>query len=425
VTKAFALSAALVLALASVAHAAAGDLDPTFGGDGRVSTHVEVRFAGANAVALQADGKVVAAGTASSNDTSSLALVRYDADGSLDPAFGGHGRITLTIGNGNCVEGNAVAIQSNGKIVVAGRSGCRNGRFAVARFETDGTLDPTFGGDGVVTTRFGGPRCDAGAFGVAIQGDGSIVAAGQANCRDARFAAARYGADGALDPTFGGDGRVTTDVARDWDVASAVSVQADGTIVLAGTASIETGRSRFGVTRYEADGSLDTTFGGDGIVTTPPRDCIAQGKAVAVQTDGKIVVAGFDGCIDRFALARYRVGGHLDASFGTGGVVTTSFRCPQSDAEGVAVQPDGSIVVAGWAVCEAHRDLVFRFAAARYGSDGALDPGFGSSGTVLTPYACDAMGHAVALQPDGAIVVAGGLLCDVGSKFAAVRYLGA
>ena len=425
-TWAFALSAALVLGgAAAPARAAAGDLDPTFGGDGRVSTHVDVRFAGANAVALQADGKVVAVGTAGTNDTSFLTLVRYDADGSLDASFGGDGRVTVAIGNGKCVEGNGVALQGDGRIVVVGRTGCRHGRFAVARFDTDGTLDATFGGDGVVSTRFGGTRCDADAFGVALQGDGAIVAAGQANCRDARFAAARYATDGTLDPTFGGDGRVTTDVARNWDVASAVAIQADGKIVLAGTASIETDRSRFGVVRYGTDGAVDTTFGGDGIVTTPPQDCIAQGKAVAVQPDGKIVLAGFDGCIDRFALARYRVGGHLDAGFGSGGVVTTAFPCPQSDAEGVAVQPDGSIVAAGWAVCEAHRDVVFRFAAARYGSDGSLDSGFGSDGTVLTPYACDAMGHAVALQPDGGIVVAGGLLCDTDTKFAAVRYLGA
>src|ERR1043166_2495067 len=143
VTWAFALSAAPVLGgAAAPARAAAGDLDPTFGGDGRVSTHVDVRFAGANAVTLQADGRLVTAGTAGSNDTSFLALVRYDADGSLDPGFGGGGRVTVTIGNGSGVEGNAVARQGDGKIVVAGRSGCRDGRFALARFETDGTLDP-------------------------------------------------------------------------------------------------------------------------------------------------------------------------------------------------------------------------------------------------------------------------------------------
>jgi uncharacterized delta-60 repeat protein len=422
---AIAAAIALVVLVTTAAQAAPGDLDPSFGGDGRVSTHVDVRYAGANAIALQADGKVVAVGTASSRAASFLALVRYDTDGSLDPSFGGDGRVTETIGNGKCVLGSAVAIQGDSKIVVAGRSGCRDGRFALARFETNGTLDTTFGGDGVVTTRFGSTSCDAEAFGVAIQGDGAIVAAGRANCREARFAAARYGSDGALDQTFGGDGRVTTDVARRWDVASAVALQVDGKIVLAGTASIETDRSRFAVIRYAIDGTLDPTFGGDGIVTTPPQDCIAQGKALAIQPDGRIVVGGFDGCIDRFAVARYRVGGHLDTSFGGDGTVTTAFPCPQSDAEGVAVQPDGSIVAAGSAVCEAHRDIVYRFAAARYGSDGTLDAAFGSRGTVVTPFSCQGLGHAVAVQGDGGIVVAGGLLCDVGTKFAVVRYLGA
>jgi uncharacterized delta-60 repeat protein len=418
------LTVAFVLAWSSPALAAAGDLDPSFGGDGRVSTHVDDRYSGANAVAIQADGAIVVVGSASSSQGSALAVVRYLSGGALDATFGGDGRVTTPVGGGTCDTANVVAIQPDGKIVVAGSSGCRHIKLVLVRYGSDGTPDNSFGGDGIVVTPFGGPRCDAEAFGVAIQPDGKIVAAGMAKCRDAKFAAVRYETDGTLDPSFSGDGWVTIDVTSAWDIAYGVAVQADGRIVMAGAGATETDGARFALVRLNADGTRDTTFGGDGKVTTPPTDCIAAARAIAIQADGKIVVAGFDGCIDRFAIARYRTNGHLDPGFGGDGTVTTSFTCPQSDANAVAIQPDGKIVAAGFAVCAAQHDYLFRFGVARYDADGTLDATFGSGGIAVTPFSCESLGNGVALQGDGNIVEAGVLLCDRGSKFAAVRYLG-
>jgi uncharacterized delta-60 repeat protein len=418
------LTSALVLMSSIPAMAAAGDRDPSFGGDGRVSTHVDFRFSGANAVALQADGKIVAAGTAGYPD-STFALVRYNSDGTLDTSFGGDGRVTTPIANGRCVTANGAVIQADGKIVAAGSTGCRREKVALVRYGADGTPDATFGGDGTVTSPFGGRRCDAEAFAVALQADGKIVVAGMAKCREAKFAVVRYDTDGTLDTAFSGDGWATADVAIRWDIAYGVAIQADGKIVAVGAGATETDHARFALTRFDTDGTLDISFGGDGKVTTPPDDCISAAKAVAIQANGKIVAAGFDGCIDRFAIARYRTNGHLDPTFGSDGKVTTSFTCPQSDANAVAIQADGKIVAAGLAVCAAQHDYLFRFSVARYDTDGTLDGAFGNGGTAVTPFSCEALGSGVAIQNDGNIVVAGTLFCDRNSKFAAVRYLGA
>jgi uncharacterized delta-60 repeat protein len=420
----FVLASAFIIMSSTPATAAAGDRDSSFGSDGRVSTRVDSRFSGANAVALQADGKIVAAGTAGYPD-SAFALVRYNADSTLDDTFGGDGRVTTPVANGQCVAANAVAIQADGKIMAAGSTGCRREKVALVRYDSDGTPDAAFGGDGMVILPFGGPSCDAVAFAVALQADGKIVAAGMAKCREAKFAVVRFDADGGLDTAFSGDGWATADVAFRWDIAYGVAVQADGKIVAVGAGATETDHARFALTRFDTDGTLDTTFGGDGKVTTPPDDCISAAKAVAIQADGKIVAAGFDGCIDRFALARYRTNGHLDPTFGSDGKVTTSFTCPQSDANAVAIQADGKIVAAGFAVCAARHDYLFRFGVARYEADGTLDGSFANGGTIVTPFSCEALGNGLAIQNDGNIVVAGTLFCDRNSKFAAVRYLGA
>src|SRR6266545_1086163 len=279
----------------------AGDLDPTFGGDGKVTTNFgsgeEVR-----AVAIQADGKIVAAGCI----PTAFALARYMPDGTLDSSFGGDGRVTtdLTRRGGDCALG--VAIQADGKIVAAGHSGFGgpNGKFAVVRYEPGGTLDTTFGGDGRVTTDFT-PDADV-ASRVILRADGKIVAAGQSGVlgTNTMFAVVRYQPDGTLDATFGGDGRVTTDFTRGEDGANAVAIQADGKIVAAGCIP-----TAFALARYTPDGTLDSSFGEDGRVTTDltrSRGDCALG--VAIQTDGKIVAAGHSGFLGpngKVAVVRY------------------------------------------------------------------------------------------------------------------------
>src|SRR5919106_930041 len=230
---------ALVLAIANPAAAPPGDLDPTFDGDGKVTTD----FAGggdqAQAVAIQGDGKIVAAGIDRNlSGVGDLALARYNPDGSLDTTFDTDGLVTTDF-IGQTDQAYAVAIQGDGKIVAAGRAflGSTREEFALARYNPDGSLDTTFDGDGKVTTDFAAFNDNARA--VVIQGDGRIVAAGFAVVSGTNdFALARYNTDGSLDSTFDGDGKVTTDFAAASDIAHSVATQGDGRIVAAGFAPV-------------------------------------------------------------------------------------------------------------------------------------------------------------------------------------------
>jgi uncharacterized delta-60 repeat protein len=252
----------LAAALPTAAVAAAGDLDATFGSGGKVTTDLSGFNDRASAIAVQPDGKIVVAGTTNVFAPASAFLVtRYNADGSLDQGFGIGGKATAVDG-GNA---SALAVQADGKIVVAGSA---HGDFALARFTTSGALDAGFGAGGQVTTDFFGRNDSAAA--VAIDGNGRIVVAGIARASDLPdFALARYNSDGSLDVTFGTGGTVTTDYFGRNDGASAVAVDGSGKIVAAGFAfsgpfpSVE-----FALARYNPDGSRDATFGTDGRVTT-------------------------------------------------------------------------------------------------------------------------------------------------------------
>ncbi len=397
--------------------AVAGDLDPTFGENGMVSTDFGPDGDGASAMAIQADGKIVAAGEAAYG--AEFGLARYNPDGTLDVTFGDGGRVTTDIPPSGAY---AMAIQPDGKIVAAG--GGR--RFALVRYRPHGTLDPTFGGDGVVTTNFH-PEYDV-AYAVAIQADGKIVAAGVSSIEarkyfdDTKIAVARYNADGSRDTSFGGDGRVTTDFTGTYDSAFAVVIQADGRIVVAGTAGA--GRT-FALVRYNPDGTRDSSFGSRGKVST--NSCCEVATSVAIQVDGKIVAAGAP-----FALARYETDGSLDPTFGEDGIVTTDFLTQPvgshagSWARGVAIQADGKIVAAGGSAVGSGGDS--EFALARYMPDGSLDATFGGDGRVTTDWTIDVDDYAFALaiQADGKIVAAGtAAYFGPDATFALARYLSA
>jgi uncharacterized delta-60 repeat protein len=207
---------------------------------------------------------------------------------------------------------NSVAVQDDAKIVAAGLarlSGSR-AKFAVARYDTDGTLDTTFGGDGKVTTGFTSAADSAQKM--VIQGDGKLVAAGIAGSfgSNPKFALARYNTDGTLDTAFGGDGKVTTDFTSRFDGALGAGLQADGKIIAAGESGLGGAGSnpKFALARYNTDGTLDTAFGGDGKVTTDFTSREDFSRGVGIQGDGNIVVAGgsgLGGSNAKFALARY------------------------------------------------------------------------------------------------------------------------
>jgi uncharacterized delta-60 repeat protein len=410
-----ALACALATMPAGPALAAAGDLDTAFGGDGKVTTNFSADLDMARAVAIQADGKIVAAGRAGPGAHSQFALARYETDGTLDTSFAGDGKVTTNLTDGTD-SAAGMAIQPNGKIVVAGSA---DGRFAAARYRTDGSLDSAFGGDGTVTTNF--PNGTESAFDVALQPDGNIVAAGHA--RDGgRFAVARYKPNGHLDDSFSHDGRLTTEFEGfELAVGLGVALQANGRIVVAGEAE---GPGRFALARYRSNGTLDPAFGGDGKVTTNFTQGFDEAVDVAIQTDGKILAAGTtgEGSDPAFALARYEADGTLDPTFDGDGRVTTQFRYGEDVASGVAVQADGRIVAAG---ATGEGGPFSRFALARYETDGSLDPTFSGNGKVITTFVVGfdfTIANEVAIQADGNIVAAGSA-GGAGGRFALARYL--
>jgi len=380
-----------------------GDLDITFGGDGKVITD----FGGddfGNSVAVQKDGKIVVGGNTTTGGVgTNFGLARYNADGSLDTTFGTGGLVTTDFGGTNEFFGELV-LQKDGKIVAAGQA---SSDFVLVRYNRDGSLDMSFGTGGVVST-----PGTVGVNGLALQKDGKIVAVGNtAGLPD--FVVVRYNTDGSLDTSFGTGGLVVTSFGTlTDDQAEAVVIQKDGKIVVAGTSEDD-----FAVARYNRDGSLDIAFNPTGsipgTVTTGGTD---EGNAIALQKDGKILVAGLSGIA--FAVARYNTDGSLDTSFGAGGVATAGFGGTFNSARGIALQKDGKIVVVGVV-----NSGGFDFSVARFNTDGSLDAVFGTGGKVTTDFGGSDISNAVALQKDGKVVVAGQSTAGDDPDFAVARYV--
>jgi len=410
-----------VLGLLTGVHAPDGSLDTSFSSDGLLTTS----FGGideAYAVAVQADGKIVAAGNAWNGSNYDFALARYNSDGSLDTTFSGDGLLTTSFGSSDDYA-YAMALQADGKIVTAGNVyDGSNYDFALARYNPDGSLDTTFSDDGLLTTDFGSGS-DDGAHAVALQADGKIVVAGYAsNGSNDDFALTRYNPDGSLDTTFSNDGLLTTNFGSGNDGADAVALQADGKIITAGYAYTgDDFTDDFALARYNPDGSLDTTFSGDGLLTTAVSSSYDFANAVALQADGKIVAAGYaDNFGFNFALARYNPDGSLDTTFNDDGWLTTVFGGSYDVAYAVALQADGKIVAAG----VAYTDSDFNFALARYNPDGNLDTTFSDDGLLTTTFGSGNVGaYAVAVQADGKIVAAGYADTDNTNGFALARYM--
>ena len=425
--------------------AAAGGLDPTLGSGGKVTTNFFGSTDGASAIAMQPDGKIILAGVSFNPNTSDdFALARYNPDGSLDTSFGTGGKVNtdfFDLGD----EALAVALQPDRKIIAAGRvtSLITFADFGIARYNADGSLDTSFGVGGKVTTDFFSNSGDIGS-GVAVQPDGKIIVAGYifTPSEIADFALARYNHDGSLDTSFGTGGKVTTDFFRDSDAAFAITIQADGNIILAGIANRLFSASTagyFALARYRPDGSLDTSFGTGGKVTTDFfRYCLARG--IALQSDGRIVAAGTaypnpPTLTQDFALARYMPDGMLDTSFGSGGKITTDFFGASSEfglgdeAFAVSLQTDEKIITAGrvYNLPTPALPVLSDFGLARFNPDGSLDPSFGTGGKVTTNFlGLNDEARALTIQRDGRILAGGkafrAAFFPVASEFALARY---
>jgi uncharacterized delta-60 repeat protein len=421
------VSAGLVLAVALLASFttanAGGTLDPNFQHAGKVAKAIGTGADRAFGMVVQPDGKVVVAGVTFSNNNSvaDIALVRFNPDGSIDPDFNGGQPVVQSFSTLNDVA-NAVTLQADGKILVAGYTSVNNfGKFMIARFTTAGALDTAFGNNGLATVSFTASTDVAnGLTTMMVGGEEKIVAVGSANNGPGDFAVARLNADGTPDNTFGNEGKVTTNINGSTDVARGVTIQRiDGVdkIAVVGYSRFELGGGSFNediaVVRYNTDGSLDTSFGGTGKVVTNISS-IDQGAAIVTQPVtgvNKLVVGGLSYSNNRsqFTVLRYNPNGSLDQEFNGNGRNVTLVTPWDSQILSLARQADDKIVAAGFAntgTTGANMD----FAVARYNVDGRLDKTFGSCGTAVTTMS-QASGkdifYGVGVGQDGRIFAAG------------------
>ena len=415
---------------------AAGSLDTCFGGSGKVTTSLNngTGSTSANDVAIQADGKIVIA--AASRD---FYVLRYNADGLIDSTFGSGGvaRIAFTK-NSDDENPQAIAIQSDGKIIVAGYAPIRGNiyAFAIARLNSNGSLDTSFGSSGKVLFNFQN-NVSALARGVTIQTNGYIVVAGESKTS---FALARLTPNGAFDLGFNGTGKVTVSTANSTSGAGGaldIAIQKvtvnniiQEKVVVAGVRPSDVGDRDIAVLRFNPNGSLDSSFGSGGKVFTNFTGYSDQAKAIVIDANNNIVVAGHtltDSTNGQmFALVRYTENGQLDASFGSGGKVIAGDPGYRNAfyGHGLAIQADGRIVASGFV--ELPLGAYADFAVARFNSDGTLDTTFGPdvTGIVLTDFYGD-NDHAwggMSLQADGRLVVVGGAY-PLPQQIALARYM--
>ncbi len=355
--------------------AVVGALDPTFAAADAVTG---ITY---HASAVQADGKVVAVGT----DGTDIVVARYTADGALDPTFNVTG-VRVMDGGGTEDRANALAIQGDGKIVVVGSNGAD---AVVARFRTDGSLDTGFNGTGLQVLDFGGEADTANA--VAIQNDQRIVVTGT-DGMDVAVARLNY-ADGSLDTSFNTIGTKLLDLGGETDSANAVAIQGNGSILLAGTTGTD-----FAFTRLTSAGELDTSFDADGLRLIDGGGGTDSITALTLQSDGKILAAGTNGA-DVVLMRLVGANGENDNSFGSMGKVTLDFNGVDS-VKALAIQADNKLVVAGG---NGNGDAV----VARLKADGSLDMAFGNQGTAVLDLGGNEAAVGIATATGGRLVVVG------------------
>ncbi|MEZ4777668.1 MAG: T9SS type A sorting domain-containing protein [Bacteroidia bacterium] len=410
------------LCLVKLIVAQPGSLDQTFGNAGRLTTDFYGRNDMANALKILPDGRILAAGYTSTTNFSDtdFAFAMYLPDGSLDPGFGTGGLNQTSIGGFDEIK--ALAVQPDGKILAAGtRKTGANLDFAIARYMPNASLDNEFGTFfGVTTTNLGTNQDKLAA--IALQPDGKILAAGGVGSGDdANFVLVRYTSSGLPDSTFGTNGIAITDFDDKYETAYAMAIQSDRKIVVVGRGYhlLPPYDEAFAVARYMPDGTLDASFGTGGKQTIRFTGFVEWANAVAVLPSGKIVVAGhahYLGLLS-FAIARMNPDGSMDPTFGTNGRAIFSLGSWSHNA-GLVVLPDGKYIMGGFGAAG-------EFSLVRINTNGQLDSTFtdgvpNNGGMVLTSFGSDfSQINALAVQADGKVVAAGG----AGNNFALARYI--
>jgi uncharacterized delta-60 repeat protein len=390
----------------SSAFGAAVTLDLTFGTDGVVATDIEngSRDEGM-AVAVQQDGKIVVSG----NFNQKFLLLRYKPNGSLDTTFDSDGMVTWP---DTAAHGKAIVVKSDGKILVGGLLyGEETSDYGLFQFNSDGSLDASFGSSGIVTSDPLGSVDDGEA--IAVQSDGKILLVGHSDIEISGiqygkdFFMLRYNPDGTLDTTFGTGGFVREDFDY-FDNGVSVGIQSDGKIVAAiHTSSYNYFLNSTVLLRYDADGSLDPSFGEGGTVTGAGLSCYDM----AIQGDDKILVTGYLSGDE--ALWRYDEDGSLDSSFSGDGMAATDVG--RAFTKSVVVQEDGKIVLAGY--------MGGDFLMLRYNADGSLDTTYGSEGVVITDIKGNSdSGYAATIQSDDKTLLTGTTFSGTSYDVALLRF---
>jgi uncharacterized delta-60 repeat protein len=392
-----------------------GSLDATFGANGKVTTSFARGHDAANAILVQPDGKILAAGH-SSKDTlftgplstnPQMALARYHPNGTLDNSFGTNGKVVTPFGKSS--EINSMILQTDGKIIAVGYAtdSMNIQHFALVRYNQNGTLDATFGENGKQIADFGD---NSVATAVTIQTDNKIVVAGyyryqNSEAGDKEIAMVRYLSSGKVDSTFNQTGKVLTKINRIFnDIVSSITLQVDGKIILCGSVldptrgddlCLFTEPSDLFVIRYDVNGSLDNSFANNGIFINKN----SEGSTIKVLNAGKILVSGSNYMTKDFLLMRLNMNGTIDATF--------NFDAPTSGmATDMVVQSDNKIIVVG----EAYKniDKTWNFKLVRCNSEGILDNTFGTNGKIVTPPVLPFERYSkIALQTDGKLVACG------------------
>lgn len=406
---------AVLASATTVTNAAPGSLHSGFGSGGKVTANYGASESAA-AVAVGSNGKIVVAGTSTTFGQRDIAVLRYNSNGSLDTSFSGDGGVLTDIGFGSTDFATCVAVQSDGKIVVGGYTNASGTGtdLLLLRYNTNGTLDTSFGDGGRILYNI---TTDEQVAAVAIQPDGKIILVGTIFIGSSPdFCAIRFKKDGSPDATFKGGSSGFYSFGGN-DFATSVALQKDGKIVIGGYTN--TNVNDFALVRLLPDGTFDNTFDTDGKVTINAGSD-DRAAAVKIQSDGKILVAGTTVTgSDNFILARLNSNGTPDLPFGGSntGRINNSFG-DTDVVTSMVLQPDGKAILAGYS--NAGPGINNDFALARYNTDGTQDLSFGVDGELLTDIATDTSDRAfaAALQPDGRIVLAG----QSGSDFAAARY---
>ncbi|MBK9108470.1 MAG: T9SS type A sorting domain-containing protein [Saprospiraceae bacterium] len=411
----------LLLIVQNSVQSQSGSLDQSFSGDGKLTSMIGSGDDRAFGLTTQANGKIIVVGSTVNGSQSDFAIVRYNSDGTPDNSFSGDGKLVIDF-NGGDDEARSVIVLNNGNILISGSASIGNSYdFALVMITADGRLQTSFSGDGKLNIDFN--KLDDFCYSMQVFNNKIYLGGQTLGAQGEEFAIAVINMDGSPDLGFDADGKANYNIGPSPDFGTAIAVQTDGKIVLTGYTGSDF-LDQIATIRCLENGMLDVSFSGDGKIITdigPDRD---RAYAVAIQKDQKIIVAGYTyhQSGNDFALVRYLMDGSLDKSFSNDGIVVQGIGTRFDEASAMVLQEDGKILVAGQAAQPA---TDADFGLARFTESGVLDKEFSGDGVVITPIGngkSEDESFAIAIQPDGKIVIAGEAENGTNLDFAVARY---